>query len=335
MHHRRIRDLLAAVQVLFSLKAQIWGWDSSLVLPGCENLAADGTHLFAFSYNRALARSEKEVYGVLYHWDGTQETPFLKDITPPGEWKPFGLSYRAPYVWFFHGERDIPNQVWRFQWNNQQLESPRIWRHPGFVSLQAIWPLDSVRFMVANDRSHRGRWRLVLGFLVRRVRSTLWYCEGDSCTEVLHGIPYASSLAYFPEEKEWWVSVAFRRAIWIYQEVGGPHRLAFVRKIHLPGHPDNLVVLSANRVWAVCHPSLTRWARSLAFGSQADHWLIVEITRQPQGPIQTHTLYKSQEGYPTATVAYPMGPYIYVGSYAAPYLLRLKAKENNTTAAPR
>ncbi len=322
-----VRSLLAAVQVIVSLKAQSWEWDSTLALPGCENLASNPPYLFAFSYDRMLARTDTGVQGVLYFWDATQPLPFLKDITPPGRWRPFELAYREPYVWFFHGERDIPNEVWRFRWNGQTLESPRCWKHRGFISLQAIWPLDSVRFMVANDRSHRARWRLVAGFFVRRVRSNLMYCEGDTCVKVLAGIPYASSLAYLPEEREWWVSVAFRKALWVYQEVEGPRRLVYIRRIRLPGHPDNLAVVAPDRVWVVCHPSLMRWARSLAFGSKADRWMIVEVQRQPDGNYAIRIVYESRAGYPTASVARPAGQYIYVGSYAAPYLLRLIPRE--------
>ncbi len=329
-----VRGLLAAVQVAVSLKAQSWIWDSTLALPGCENLAAAHHHLFAFSYNRILARTDTSVQGVLYYWDATQESPFLKDITPPGRWYPFELAYREPYLWFFHGEKGIPKEVWRFRWNGQALEAPKRWVHPGFVSLQAIWPLDSVRFMVANDRSGRGRWRLVAGFFVRRVRSNLLYCEGDTCVKVLDGIPYASGLAYLPEEGEWWVSVAFRRALWVYQEVGGVRRLAYSRRIRLPGYPDNLAVIAPDRVWVVCHPSLMRWARSLAFGSMADQWMIVEIQRHPNQSYSVRKLYESRPGYPTASVARPVAPYIYVGSYAAPYLLRLKAAEIQITPAP-
>jgi hypothetical protein len=329
-----VRVVLAAVQVALSVRAQTWEWDSTLALPGCENLAVAYPYLFAFSYNRALARSDTSVQGVLYYWNGTQEVPFLKDITPPGRWHPFELAYRAPYLWFFHGAKDIPTEVWRFRWNGASLEAPQRWVHPGFVSLQAIWPLDSVRFMVANDRSHRARWRLVAGFLVRRVRSNLMYCEGDTCIKVADGIPYASSLAYFPEEGEWWVSVAFRKAIWVYQEVEGPRRLVFTRRIRLPGHPDNLAVISPNRVWVVCHPSMTRWARSLAFGSEADRWMIVEVTREGAGTYTSRILYRSKAGYPTASVARPVGPYIYVGSYAAPYLLRLKGGDTQIVPAP-
>lgn len=335
MRPGRVRCLLAAVQVALSLRAQSWEWDSTLALPGCENLAPAYPYLFAFSYNRALARQDTGIQGVLYYWDATQEVPFLRDITPPGRWHPFELAYREPYLWFFHGKKDIPNEVWRFRWNGSTLEAPRRWVHPGFVSLQAIWPLDSVRFMVANDRSHRARWRLVAGFLVRRVRSNLLYCEGDSCVKVVDGIPYASSLAHFPEEREWWVSVAFRKAIWVYQEVGGPHQLVYSRRIRLPGYPDNLAVVAPNRVWVVCHPSLTRWARSLAFGSKADRWMIVEVERLPDGNFLTRTLYKSPSpDYPTASVARPIGPYIYVGSYAAPYLLRLKVGQAQIAPAP-
>ncbi len=327
MYPAGARVLLASLQVALSVRGQSWIWDTSLTLPGCENLAVDGTHLWVFSYDRLRARQDSSEHGVLYRFEAGAAQPFLRVYTPAGRrWHPFELSYRAPYLWFFQGQRECPTEVWQWRWDGTSLTPVRSWHHPGFVSLQALWPIDSIRFMVANDRSGRARWHLVLGFFIRRVHSTLWYCEGDSCQRVIGGIPYASSLVYLPTQQEWWVSVAMRRAIWVYQEIAGPTQLRFVRKIRLPGYPDNLALIDTHRVWVVCHRSLMRWARSLAFGSEADRWQIVEIRRTPEGRYELETLYQAPPGYPTASSARPIGEYIYVGSYQSPYLLRLKAR---------
>lgn len=335
MYAAGARILLAGLQVALSLKAQGWVWDTSLALPGCENLAVDGAYLWVFSYDRLRARQDSSVYGVLYRFEASAEQPFLRVYTPGGRWYPFELSYHAPHLWFFHGSPERPTEVWQWRWDGKGLLPVRSWRHPYFVSLQALWPLDSTRFMVANDRLGRARWHLVLGFFIRRVHSTLLYCEGDSCWRAARGIPYATGLAYLPAQQEWWVSVAMRKAIWVYQEIGGPRQLRLIRKIRLPGYPDNLALIDSERVWVVCHPSLMRWARSLAFGGKADRWQIVEIRLTQDGRYAVETLYKAPPGYPTASVARPVGGYIYVGNYQAPYLLRLRAVPPSEGPGPK
>lgn len=346
---RGIRAVLAGFQGLLSLSAQ--AWDSSLALPGCESLAADGEHLWVFSYDRRSAVADTGISGHLYRLHGAEEMPFLTNLTPPGgPWKPFGLAYQAPYLWFLHGAKERPTEVWRFTWEKSKLTDPRCWRGLHFVSLQAIAPVDSASFYVANDRSGRHRWHLIAGFFVRRVRSNVLFCRGDSCFKVADRIPYASGLAYSPTQQRLFVSVAFRKALWVYDQLSERGELYPALRIRLPGYPDNLIALSDSVLWVVCHRRLGKWARSLAFGSQSSRWYIVEVrttsARRPDGKtrnaplpaaettfrsggFEVATLYYSPKGYGTASTAVPIGPYIYVGSVFEPYLLRLKEGEAN------
>lgn len=344
MFARRVRAVLAGLQGLLSLSAQVW--DSSLALPGCEGLATDGEYLWAFSYDRRNAIVDTGISGHLYRLNATVEMPFLTNLTPPGgPWYPFGLAYQEPYLWFLHGPKERPTEVWRFTWEKGKLTNPRCWKNAHFVSLQAIAPVDSTSFYVANDRSGRHRWHLIAGFFVRRVRSNVLFCQGDSCFKVADRIPYASGLAYSPTQQRLFVSVAFRKALWVYDQISERGELYPALRIRLPGYPDNIVTLSDSVLWVVCHRRLGRWARSLAFGSQSSRWYIVEVrltsaqrpsektrsaplpateTTFRSGGFEVSTLYRSPKGYGTASIAVPIGPYIYVGSVYEPYLLRLK-----------
>lgn len=332
--------LLASLQGLLSVKGQVW--DTTLSLPGCEGLAADGSYLWVFSYDRRAAIQDTAITGHLYRLRASEETPFIREMTPEGRWHPFGLAYQAPYLWFLHGPKDHPTEVWRFTWDREKLSEPRVWQDRRFVSLQAICPVGPERFFVANDRSHRARWHLVAGFFVRRVRSTVFLCAGDSCRSVADRIPYASGLAYSASQQRLLVSVAFRKALWVYEETEAAPNLRYVRRIRLPGYPDNITALNDTLFWVVCHRRLTAWARSLAFGGKRSRWLIVAVRAQPDGNFHLQTLYSAPKGYATASIALPIGPYVYVGSLFEPYLLRFKAAEAipphalppNTSAAP-
>jgi hypothetical protein len=317
--------ILASLQSVLSLRGQ--GWDTSLVLPGCESLAHGEGYLWAFSYDRRAAIEDTVVTGHLFRLRGGDSLPFLWEVTPPGRWHPFGLAYRSPFLWFLHGPRERPTEVWRFTWTGEKLQNPRTWRHPGFVSLQAICPIDSVRFFVANDRSHRSRWHLVAGYLIRRVRSSIYLCDPDTCRKIADRIPYASGIAYLPAQRWLLVAVAFRRRLWVYAGEGDSQSFRYVRPIKLPGHPDNLTPISDTVIWAVCHHNLSRWARSLALGRGHSPWSLVEIRFSPEGAASVRTLYTRRRGYSTASMALPMGPYVYVGSVFEPHLLRLKAAE--------
>ncbi len=244
--------LLASLQSLLPLKSQ--SWDTLLTLPGCEKIAPDGLYAWVFSYDRRASLLDSVAEGHLYYLRAVEENPFLNEVTPAGRWHPFGLAYRPPHLWFLHGPHKQPTEIWRYTWDGLRLHSPRVWRHPGFVSLQAIEPLDSLRFYVANDRKGRRRWHLVAGFLARRVRSSLFYCEGDSCHLAADRIPYASGLCYLPGRGQLLVSVAFRKALWLYAPQGPT--LAWVGKVRLPGHPDNLTRITDSTVWVVCHRRL-------------------------------------------------------------------------------
>lgn len=345
----RVRAVLAGLQGLLSLSAQVW--DSSLALPGCESLAAEGEYLWVFSYDRRNALIDTGISGHLYRLQASAEAPFLANLTPPGgPWHPFGLAYQEPYLWFLHGPIDRPTEVWRFTWEKGKLTAPRQWKSPLFVSLQAIAPIDSSSFYVVNDRSGRHRWHLVAGFFVRRVRSSIIFCKGDSCFKVADRIPYASGIAYSPAQNRVFVSVAFRKVLWVYDQLSDPGTLYPTLRIRLPGYPDNLVALSDSVLWVVCHRRLGKWARSLAFGSQSSRWYIVEVrvasAQRPSGKtrsaplpatettfrsggFEVATLYRSPKGYGTASSALPIGPYIYVGSVYEPYLLRLRGEESN------
>jgi len=314
---------LASLQGLLSVKGQ--DWDTLLALPGCETIAPDSLYAWVFAYDRRAALLDTLTCGRLYHLRAVEESPFLNEVTPPGRWHPFGLAYRPPHLWFLHGPVQQPTEVWRYRWDGGHLHSPRVWRHPGFVSLQAIEPLDSVRFYVANDRKGRHRWHLVVGFFVRRVRSSLYYCEGDTCHLAADRIPYASGLCYLPSQGWLVVSVAFRRALWLYAPQG--NRLAWIGKVRLAGYPDNLTRMSDSTLWVVCHRRLGGWARSLAFGGARSSWSIVEVRFAENRPPQTRLLYAAPKRYSTASQAVVIGPYIYVGSVFEPYLLRLKAAE--------
>lgn len=328
MFSRRTRILLAGFQGLLSLNAQ--QWDTTLILPGCESLAAEENYIWVFSYDRraAIEDTPTPVQGHLFRFNGQESIPFLREVTPPEEkWHPFGLAYAGGYVWFTHAPKARPTEIWRYRWTGEKLESPRVWRHRDFVSLQAVCPTDAERFYTINDRKGANQWHLIAGFLVRRVRSSLFLCEGDSCRKVADHIPYAAGLGYLPAQQQLLVSVAFRKAIWLYQETGTPTQLKYIRKIRLPGYPDNITVLHDSLVWVVCHRRLMAWARSLAFGGQRSRWLIVEVHIPPTSKPQTRILYKAPKGYATASAALPIGKYIYVGSVFEPHLLRLRAAE--------
>ncbi|MCX8112957.1 MAG: hypothetical protein N3E49_07180 [Bacteroidia bacterium] len=290
-------------------------------------MVRSGEYVWVFSYDRRTAIGDTHVRGHLFRFRGSQAVPFLWEVTPaPGLWRPFGLACRDSFIWFAHGAGERPTEVWRFQWSGEQLESPKVWRHPAFVSLQAIQPTHNHRFYVANDRKGSARWHLVAGFFIRRVRSSLFLCEDDTCRKVGDRIPYAAGLAYLPQERTLVVSVAFRKALWIYQEVGEPVQLQYIRKVRLPGHPDNLTLVSDSVLWVVCHRRLMAWARSLAFGGHRSRWLIAEVRLLPNGQYAVRSLYKAPRGYATASMALPIGEYIYVGSVFEPTLLRLTAK---------
>ncbi|MCS7163286.1 MAG: hypothetical protein NZ958_08210 [Bacteroidia bacterium] len=326
MFARGIRGLLASSQILLSLRAQ--EWDTLIPLPGCESLAADGAYLWAFSYDRRSAYQDTHLQGRLYHFRADEVTPFLQDVTPPEvSWHPFGLAYQKPYLWFMNGPRGRPTEVWRYTWSGGKLHSPRAWRHPAFVSLQAIVPLGAEQFYVANDRQGAGRWHLVMGFFVRRVHSNILYCAGDSCWISATGIPYAAGLAYLPALRQLWVSVAFRKALWIYEQGASPEKLYRLRKVRLPGYPDNLYVVSDSSTWVLCHRSLNKWARALAFGGQRSPWSVVEVRFKSNNTYQVRTLYTARRGYATASGVCLIPPYLYVGSVFEPYLLRLRVAE--------
>lgn len=326
MFARGVRVLLAGFQGALSLNAQ--RWDTSLTLPGGEKLIRAGSHIWVFSYDRRAAIEDTAVRGHLFRFRGEDSVPFLREVTPGGQpWRPFGLAYRSEYVWFCHGPREHPTEVWRFRWTGERLESPRVWRHPAFTSLQAVYPVDTLRFYVANDRRGAARWHLVAGFFLRRVRSSLYLCERDSCRQVADRIPYAADIVYLPAERWLVVSVAFRRALWVYEEMGDPVNLKYIRRIRLPGYPDNLTLVGDSILWVVCHRRLGAWARSLAFGSQRSRWLIAEVRLLSDGSYHVRPIYRAPRGYATASSVVPMGEYIYVGSIFEPYLLRLRAAE--------
>ncbi|MCS6895003.1 MAG: hypothetical protein NZZ60_02485 [Bacteroidia bacterium] len=323
---RRVRIILASIQGLLSLKAQ--RWDTSLTLPGCESLVREGSYVWAFSYDRRIATEDTNVEGHLYRFSGVDSFPFLREVTPMGKkWHPFGLAYLGGYLWFSHAPKGPPTEVWRFHWTGEKLEAPKVWRHRDFVSIQAVCPIDTTRFYVANDRKNAARWHLVAGFFIRRVRSSLILCESDTCRKVADRIPYAADVAYLPQIQWLFVSTAFRRALWVYQENGMPISLRYVRRIRLPGYPDNISVVGDSTLWVVCHKKLTAWARSLAFGGTRSRWLIAEVRILPEGQYRVRTLYRAPKGYATASIAIPMGDYIYVGSVFEPTLLRLKVSE--------
>lgn len=342
MFARGVRVVLASLQGLLSLNAQ--RWDTSLALPGCEALAREGDYIWVFSFDRRAAIEDTTVQGHLFRLPGADSIPFLREVTPGMQpWRPFGLAYRDGFVWFAHApKKDRPTEVWRFRWNGEKLEEPRVWRHSGFVSIQAIHPIDSLRFFVANDRKGAARWHLVVGFILRRVRSSLYFCEADSCRKVADKIPYAADIAYLPQEHHLFVSIAFRKALWVYETVGEPLRLRYLRRIRLPGHPDNLTLVNDTTLWVVCHRRLNAWARSLAFGAEKSRWQIVEVRLLPTGRYQVRTLYRARRGYATASAAVPVGNFIYVGSVFEPVLLRFRvdeaippdARPANTSAAP-
>lgn len=342
MFVRRVRVLLAGFQGLLSLSAQ--RWDTSLVLPGCESLAREGEYIWVFSFDRRAAIEDTSVRGHLFRLRGTDSIPFLRELTPGMQlWRPFGLAYKEGFLWFAHAPgKDRPTEVWRFRWTGEKLETPKVWRDPRFVSIQAIHPIDSLRFFVANDRKRAARWHLVAGFVLRRVRSSLYFCEMDSCRQVADKIPYAADMAYLPQARRLFVSVAFRKALWIYEAVGEPLRLRYVRRVRLPGYPDNLTVINDTTLWVLCHRRLGAWARSLAFGGQRSRWQIVAIYLLPEALYQVRTLYRAPKGYATASAVLPMGDFVYVGSVFEPVLLRLKvaetippdARPTSTSAAP-
>lgn len=341
MFARRVRVLLASLQGLLSLNAQ--RWDTSLALPGCEALARDGDYIWVFSFDRRAAIEDTGVQGHLFRLRGTDSIPFLREVTPPMQpWHPFGLAYRDGFVWFAHApKKDRPTEVWRFRWTGEKLEAPQVWRHPRFVSIQAIHPIDSLRFFVANDRKGAARWHLVVGFVLRRVRSSVYLCEADSCRQVADKIPYAADMAYSAQAHRLLVSVAFRKALWAYETTGEPLRLRYIRRVRLPGHPDNLTLINDTTLWVVCHRRLNAWARSLAFGAKKSRWQIVEVRLLPEDRYQVRTLYRAKRGYATASAAVPVGNFIYVGSVFEPVLLRFRVDETippdarpaNTSAA--
>ncbi|MCX7606777.1 MAG: hypothetical protein N2170_05900, partial [Bacteroidia bacterium] len=160
-----------------------------------------------------------------------------------------------------------------------------------------------------------------------RVRSNIYLCEGDTCWKAADRIPYASGLAYSPLHRRLYVAVAFRKAVWVYQEGGEPVKLRYIHRIRLPGYPDNLTYVNDTLLWTVCHRRLSQWARSLAFGKGNSPWSIVEIRLLPEGGHEVRLLYTSRRGYSTASGALPVGEYIYVGSVFEPHLLRFKARE--------
>lgn len=323
---RGVRVLLAGIQGTLSLSAQ--RWDTSLTLPGCEKLIREGDHIWVFSYDRRAAMEDTAIRGHLFRFKGSDSVPFLREVTPGlHAWRPFGLAYRDGYLWFSHAPKERPTEIWRFRWAGDRLESPQTWRHPAFTSLQAIYPVDTLRFYVANDRRGAARWHLVAGFFLRRVRSSLYLCEGDSCRQVADRIPYAADIAYLPIERWLLISVAFRKALWIYEESGEPLSLKYLRRVRLPGHPDNLTLTGDSVLWVVCHRRLSAWARSLAFGSRGSRWVVAEVRLLSDGRYQVRTLYRAPRGYATASSVVPVGGYIYVGSVFEPNLLRLKAAE--------
>ncbi|MCS7298198.1 MAG: hypothetical protein RMK19_08225 [Bacteroidia bacterium] len=333
MFARGIGVLLAGCQGLLSLRAQFW--DTSLALPGCESIAAEGSYVWVFSYDRRAAIEDTTVRAQLFRFKGNEAVPFLRELTPEGGvWRPFGLMYLDSCIWFLNGTKERPTEVWRYKWNGEKLVSPKVWRHSHFVSLQAICPTARDRFYVANDRHHAARWHLVAGFLIGRVRSTILLCEGDSCRRVADHIPYASGLAYLPQQRRLLVGVAFKKALWVYQEEGvSSPSLRYIRKVRLPAHPDNLTVVSESTVWVLGHRRLGAWARSLTFGGERSRWLIMEVRSLPEDRFVVRTLYRAPRRYATASAAVPIGDYIYVGSIFEPYLLRLKGEETIQSAA--
>ncbi|MCS7189901.1 MAG: hypothetical protein RMJ66_07380 [Bacteroidia bacterium] len=331
MFSRGVRILLASFKGLLSLRAQVW--DSSLALPGCESLAQDGEYIWVFSYDRRVAIEDTSVKGHLFRFKANADMPFIMEVTPPSiPWYPFGLAYQRPHLWFLNGTRERASEVWRYTWNGQTLIEPKVWRSNQFVSLQGVYPIGTEAFYVINDRSHSRRWHLVLGFFIRRVRSNVLFCEADTCYKVADKIPYASGLAYSSSQQRLFISVAFRKAIWVYQEIGEtPKRLRHIRRIRLPGYPDNITPLSDSLFWVVCHRHLGRWARSLAFGSRKGQWSIIEVKIASSDQIQIRNIYTTRRGYSTASMATPIGGYIYVGSIFEPYLLRLRVKDTTLT----
>ncbi|MCS6790598.1 MAG: hypothetical protein NZ580_06425 [Bacteroidia bacterium] len=333
MFHRGVGAILASVQSLLSLKAQIW--DTLLTLPGCESFAQSGGHLWVFAYDRRASMQDSSIGGYLFYFHGEESIPFLKEVTPEGQtWHPFGLAYQAPYLWFLHGY-PRPTQVWRYTWTGEKLIQPSIWSHSDFTSLQSVLPIDSVSFYVANDRKGAAYWHLVVGFFIRKVRSSIFFCRDGDCWKVADRIPYAAGMTYLPSERQVWVSVAFRRAIWVYQEeMKDKPRLTWIRRIRLPGYPDNLYTLSDSVVWVLCHKRMNAWARALAFGKGRSRWSIVEVRLSSTGNYTTRTVYQATSGqYATASGALPVGSFIYVGSLFEPYLLRLRVAEASPSAA--
>ncbi|MEN3041238.1 MAG: hypothetical protein ABDH66_06855 [Bacteroidia bacterium] len=324
--------ILASLQGFLSLRAQ--RWDTSLTLPGCESLAKEGGYIWAFSYDRRAATEDTGVYAHLYRFLGTDSFPFLREVTPgEGRWRPFGLAYLGGYVWFAHAPKEHPTEVWRFRWTGERLADPQVWRHKDFTSIQAVCPIDTVRFYVANDRKHAARWHLVAGFLIRRVRSSLFLCERDTCQKIADRIPYAADVKYLPRAGGLYVSIAFRKALWVYAGGEAATILRQVYRVRLPGYPDNISIVNDSTLWVVCHKRLTAWARSLAFGGTRSRWLIVEVRLLPEGKHQVHTLYQAPKGYATASSALPVGEYVYIGSVFEPTLLRLRVSETIRPAA--
>ncbi|MGQ9863348.1 MAG: hypothetical protein ACUVRD_02540 [Bacteroidia bacterium] len=315
----RVGIVLASFQVRISVAQPI---DSIAGLCGCETLVPfEKEHLLAICWDRIGAHQDTSVKARLYSFEGTQSNPFVRDLTPPGFRKPLlGGAYRRPYLWVSTYTTPGKSAVYRLRWHEGTFTQIHRVASNAFFSVNSLTAVDSLTIYATNDIIHRWRvWRGLMLFL-RLAKGNIIHCQADSCRIVAKRLPYPNGITYLPAQSLLMVATTLRKQVWIYQVMPNGS-LIRRRKIRLKGYPDNLSAVSDSCVWALTHKRLWKLARSTFSAGVSSRWQIEEICLPS---CQVRLLFRNPSSkYGSASMAVPMGTYVYVGSINQSNLLRL------------
>lgn len=315
----RVGILLASFQIHISIAQPV---DSLVGLCGCETLVPfEKGHLLALCWDRLGARQDTSISARIYSFEGTQANPFVRDLTPSGFHKPLlGGAYMRPYLWVSTYITPGKSEVYRLRWHHGNFTELHRVASNAFFSVNSLTAVDSLTIYATNDIIHRWRvWRGIMLFL-GLAKGNIVYCQADSCRIVAKRLPCPNGIAYLPAQNLLVVATTLRRQIWTYQ-VAANGSLISPKKIRIKGYPNNLSVVGDSCVWVLSHKRLWKMAQSVFSARTASRWQIEEVCLPS---CRVRVLFRnSSGGYGSASMAVPVGEYVYIGSINQPNLLRL------------
>lgn len=173
-----------------------------------------------------------------------------------------------------------------------------------FISLNDIVAINSNSFYVSNDKGSISGFSSVMENFFKFPASKLLYYNGESITEVLNHLGFASGLAYDHRSHTLYLSETIAQKVYTYERYGDQGFLKETGSIRLP-NPEKINLDHNGNLWVTCHPEINSLETIKNNPEALEPTQIIKLTPTYKGQFYAETIYSdpSPQVSPIVTAA--------------------------------